>query len=76
MRAKHIIGNYEVVQENLEVKKVQVPMKNLEKSPIMCFASLQKITSQTIRISSALVFLCTGVTICPKLFPFIFDYLF
>ncbi len=38
-------------------KKVEAPLKNLEKSPIMCFASLQKITSQNIRISSALVFL-------------------
>jgi hypothetical protein len=75
-RAKHIIGNYEVVQENLGVKKVQTPLKNLEKSPIMCFASLQKITSQTIGISSASVFLCTGATICPKLFPFNFDHLF
>ncbi len=33
--------------------------KNLGKSPIMCFSSIQKISSQTIRIIGALVFLCT-----------------
>ncbi len=48
---------------NFRDKKVEAPLKNLEKSPIMCFASLQKITSQTIRISRTLLFLCTGVTI-------------
>jgi len=32
-----------------------------------CFARLQKITSQTIRISGALVFLCTGAIIPLKI---------
>ncbi len=32
------------------VKKVEDPSENFEKSPIMCFASLPKITSQNIRI--------------------------
>jgi hypothetical protein len=42
----------------------------------MCFVSIQKITSQTIRISIALVFLCIGVTICPIFNHFIVDYRF
>jgi hypothetical protein len=41
-----------------------------------CFASIQKITSQTIRISGALVFLCTGATPCPKIYNFIIVYCF
>jgi hypothetical protein len=42
----------------------------------MCHASIQKITSQTIRISRALVFLCTGATKFPKCFRFIVVYSF
>jgi hypothetical protein len=37
----------------------------------MRFGSIQKITSQTIRIRGALVFLCTGETINPKIFGFV-----
>jgi hypothetical protein len=49
--------------------------KNLEKLPIMCFASIQKITSETIRISDALVFLSTGATICLILFRFYLSFI-
>jgi hypothetical protein len=42
----------------------------------MSFASIQKITSQTTRISRTLVFLCTGVTIFPTCFCFIVVYRF
>ncbi len=52
----------------LKSKKVEALLKNLEKSPI--------ITSQTIRISVALVFLCIGVTICPIFHHFVVDYRF
>jgi hypothetical protein len=55
---------------NFGVKKVGAPSKNPEKLPIMYFASIPKVTLQTIRISSAMVFLCTGVTICPHFFSF------
>jgi hypothetical protein len=47
-----------------------------QKSPIMCFASTQKITSQTIRISGALESLFTGATTNPKFYHFIVDYRF
>ncbi len=53
---------------NFGVKKVKAPGKNLEKSLITGFASLQKITSQTNIFSGASVFLCTGMTTCPKFF--------
>jgi hypothetical protein len=42
----------------------------------MCFSSIQKITSQTFRISGALVFLCTVATIYPKIFRSIVVYCF
>jgi len=45
---------------NFRVKKVKAPPKNLEKSPITCFTFFI--------ISGALVFLCTGMTTCPKFF--------
>ena len=69
MRAKHIIIDFKGFFEG--VKKVEAPSKNPEKSPIMSFASIQKITSQTIRISGTLVFLCTGATVSPNFFHFI-----
>ncbi len=39
------------------------PSKKPDKLLIMCFASIQNITSQTFRISDTLVFLCIGATI-------------
>ncbi len=55
-------------KSNFGVKKVKAPAKNIEKSLITCFASLQKITSQTNIISGASVFLCTGMTTYLKFF--------
>jgi hypothetical protein len=49
-------------------QKVEALSKQLEKSPIMCFSNIQKLTSQTIRISGALVFSCIGATKCPIFF--------
>jgi hypothetical protein len=43
---------------------------------VYVFCPHNKITSQTIRTSGALVFLCTGSTTCPKIFRFIVDYRF
>ncbi len=42
----------------------------------MCFASIQKLTSQTDKIIGAFVlpFLCSGATICPKVLRFIVVY--
>jgi hypothetical protein len=84
MWAKHIIDNFDGFFEGAEifltpklpersegqfwVQKCQGPSKNLDESPIMCFASIQKIKPQTIRISSSLVFLCTNATICQNFF--------
>jgi hypothetical protein len=70
MRAKHINDHYvqNAARDNFGFKKFKAPSKNLEKSPIMCTARIQKRTSQTIRISGALVFLCTGATTSPKFF--------
>ncbi len=57
--------------------KAETPSKNLDKSPIMCFASLQKITSQTFkRTCGALVFSCTGAIISSISFPFHVVYIF
>jgi hypothetical protein len=39
-------------------KKSWPPLKNLKKLPFICFAQDGKITSQTLRIRGALVFLC------------------
>ena len=36
-----------VTRDNLEIKKVEISMKNPENYPIKCFAQIQKITSQT-----------------------------
>jgi hypothetical protein len=36
----------------------------------------KKIMSLIFKISGVLVFLCTGATICPKIFLFIVDYCF
>ncbi len=71
MRAKHIIGDRGVFRGgqdlfepqivlsaangNFAFKKVEAPSKNLDKSPIMS-CQHTKITSQTLRISGALVF--------------------
>ncbi len=52
----------------VSLSKYERNMKNLEKSLITCFASLQKITSLTNIISGASVFLCTGMTTYPKFF--------
>ncbi len=59
-------------------QKNEALSKNLEISPIMCFASIQKLTSQNVRISGALVLLllCPGATICPKVLRFIVVYRF
>jgi type IV secretory pathway VirB10-like protein len=45
-------------QDNLGVKKVSAPSKNLSNCPIMSFAQEKKIISPTVQISSALVILC------------------
>jgi hypothetical protein len=77
MWAKHVIDDFDFfdplislrgAQDNLEVEKVLVPSKNIEKSPLMCFAVIQKMTSQTIRIFGAFVLLCPCETIWPKKF--------
>jgi hypothetical protein len=44
-------------------KKSWPPRKKPKKLLILCFASIQNITSQTTRISDTLVFLCIGAII-------------
>jgi hypothetical protein len=39
-------------------KKVEAPLKNPKKCPIICFAPDKKIISRTFKIRGALVFLC------------------
>jgi hypothetical protein len=59
-RTKHFIGDFEgFFKGTKDFFDLQFVLSFLEKSPIMCFASIQKITSQTIIISVALIFLCT-----------------
>jgi hypothetical protein len=55
----------------LSAAKGNFVVKKVEKLAIMFFASIQKIISQTIRISRTLIFSCTGATIFPKCFRFI-----
>ncbi len=43
MPAKHIKGDFEGFFRG--AKKIEAPSKNPTKSPIMCFTSMQKITS-------------------------------
>ena len=52
MQAQHIIGYFNGFLLRSGVKKVLDPSKNPKKCQIICFASIQKITSQTFRISS------------------------
>ena len=47
-----------VTRDNLEIKKVEISMKNPENYPMKCFARIKKITSQTSIIVGALVGLC------------------
>jgi hypothetical protein len=78
LRAKHISTHKIALlcaQDNLEVKKVSPSEKPLEIADYVFFR-IKKIKSQTIRISGALVFLCTGATTCPRIFRFIVDYCF
>ncbi len=42
-----------VLSANLEVKKVEDPAGNFDKSPIMCFASVPKVASQFHRLSES-----------------------
>jgi len=44
--------------------KSQGPLDKFREIADFVFATIQKITSQAIRISGTLVFLCTGATIC------------
>jgi hypothetical protein len=74
MWAKHIIAALRTIWGSKSLGLA--PSINPSKSPIMCYASIQKIASQTIRISRTLVFLCTGATIFPKCFRFIVVYSF
>jgi hypothetical protein len=67
-RAKHTIGDFEGFFEGANTYFFE--------PQIVLSAAKGKITSQTIRISGALVFLCTCATICPKNFRFIVDYRF
>jgi hypothetical protein len=65
-----------VAKVTFGVKNVEAPSKNFEKSPIMCFVSMQKVASQTVRISGAF-FLCTGATmwaIWPNKFSLVIVY--
>jgi hypothetical protein len=70
MRAKHIIGDFERVFEGAKTfLDPRIAKGNFgAKKSIMCFASIQKIASQTIRISCTLIFLFTGAIICPIFF--------
>jgi hypothetical protein len=52
MRAKHMIDHFEEFFQGFKI--VEAPSKNPTKRPIICFASMQKITSQTFRISGAI----------------------
>jgi len=58
MQAKHIIGHFKGFF--IEIKKVEISMKNPEKWPIMCFVQMKKKNVTYIIISGALVILCTA----------------
>ncbi len=51
-------GTVRYAQDNLGVKKVSAPSKNLENCPIMSFAQENKIISPTFQINGTLVILC------------------
>jgi hypothetical protein len=54
----HFERFFKVAQDNLGVKKALTPSINLKEWPIHCFDQEKKITPQTLRIRSTLVFLC------------------
>jgi hypothetical protein len=66
MRAKHITGDFERFFEGAKTFEPQIVLS----------AAKGKITSHTIRISGALLFLCIGATIRSKNVGFIVGYRF
>jgi len=48
MREKHLLGPFKGFF--MEIKKVEISMKNPEKGPNMCFSQVKKISSKLYRI--------------------------
>ena len=62
IRSNTVIGDFEGFFKGAKT------FLTLWKNPENSYIRIQKITSQTIRISGALVFLCTGATVSPTFF--------
>jgi len=56
MRAKHIISHFRGFF--MDIKKVEISMKNPEKWQIICFTQIKKINLTNVIIDGALVVLC------------------
>ena len=54
-----------VTRDNLEIKKVEISMKNPKNYPIKCFALIKKITSCTFIIAGALIVILSPATTGP-----------
>jgi len=56
MREKHLLGPFKGFF--MEIKKVEISMKNHEKGPNKCFSQVKKISSKLYRILGTKVVLC------------------
>jgi len=56
MREKHLLGPFNGFF--MEIKKVEISMKNLEKGPTMCFTQVKKTSSKLYKILGMSVVLC------------------